>query len=138
MTEKTTGYILLVIGIIVMIFATIQIILVFTGKANPIDIFQYEKTSSSTSSADLDINTLLMQMQSGTGQSSNLLPSLPFLDPEVINKSLNLLVYYLIMQFLLGLGFKFASLGVQLIRPINVVLKNRKLEQDENIDSKQS
>ncbi len=137
MTEKTTGYILLIIGIIIMIFATIQIILVFTGKANPIDIFQYEK-SSTTSSADLDLNTLLMQMQSGSAQSSNSLPSLPFLDPEVINKSLNLLVYYLIMQFLLGLGYKFASLGIQLIRPLNITLKNRTLTQENNTDIKQT
>ncbi len=136
MTEKTTGYILLVIGIIIMIFATIQIILVFTGKANPIDLFQYEKSSTPTSAADLDLNTLLMQMQSVSAGSSNSLPSLPFLDPEVINKSLNLLVYYLIMQFLLGLGYKFASLGTQLVRPINVVLKNRQLEQDESTTTK--
>lgn len=121
-----------------MIFAAIQIILVFTGKANPITIFQYKETSSSTSSSDLDINRLLTQMQSGSSQTGNSLPTLPFLDPEMINTSLNLLVYYLIMQFLLGLGYKFASLGTQLIRPINVVLKNRTLNQEDKADNKQT
>ncbi|HRN70405.1 MAG TPA: hypothetical protein PLS49_04410 [Candidatus Woesebacteria bacterium] len=129
MTEKITGYSLLATGIIIMLFATIQIILVFTGKAKPIELFQYEKPQQ-TLSSELDLNSLLTQLQAGQTNNAGSLPSLPFLDSETINRSLNLIVYYLIMQFLLGLGYKFASLGTQLIRPINVILKNRTLEEE--------
>lgn len=129
MSEKITGYSLLSTGLIIMIFATIQIIFVFTGKAKPIELFQYEEQKQTVSS-ELDLNSLLSQLQAGQTSNAGSLPSLPFLDPDTINKSLNLIVYYLIMQFLLGLGYKLASLGTQLIRPINVILKNRTLEED--------
>lgn len=129
MTERTTGYILLVIGIIIMVFATFQIIFVFTGKTNGVALFQYEK-SEQESNANLDINSLLSQVQNSGGQGMSLdqMPSMQLIDPETLNKVLNLTVYYLIMQFLLGLGFKLASLGVQLLRPIQVQMKNKTLE----------
>lgn len=129
MTERTTGYSLLILGIVIMIFATFQIISVFTGKANPIPLFQVEevvdeKESSSSSNIFLD------QLQNFSGQNINIdqLPRMQIIDPAVLNRILNLTVYYLIMQFLLGLGYKLASLGTQLVRPIQVQMKNRTFE----------
>lgn len=130
MTERTTGYILLVIGIIIMVFATFQIIFVFTGKTDGVALFQYEETAQSETSSSLDINSLLSQMQNSGSQgiSMDQIPNMQLIDPKTLNQVLNLTVYYLIMQFLLGLGFKLSSLGVQLLRPINVQMKNKTLE----------
>lgn len=129
MSEKTSGYILLIIGIITMIFATSQIILVFTGRAKPIKLFNYE-TESSESAGSFNPQDLLKQFQNQTEQSSipSAMPNVQLIDPKALNDILNLTVYYLIMQFLLSLGFKFASLGIQLLRPIIVQMKNRTLD----------
>lgn len=135
MSEKTIGYSLLVIGIIIMIFATFQIIGAFTGRANPIAIFQYEKQTSRSSNQDSSIDSLLNQLQNGsvnTDLNLSQTPNIQLFDPLVINKILNLTVYYLIMQFLLGLGFKLSSLGVQLLRPIQVNMKNRTFDSTQN------
>jgi len=135
MSERVTGYSLLGIGIIVMIFATIQIISVFTGKAEPIPLFQYEKTTEKESQgSSFNPTDILNQLQGGSGSELEGMgmPNVELIDPDVLNDILNLTVYYLIMQFLLGLGFKLASLGVQLIRPIHVHMKNRDFESKES------
>lgn len=128
MSEKTTGYTLLAVGIIIMIFATIQIVLVLTGKANPIAIFQ--SSVKNTQSSNLDISKLLSQLQQNSQNVSfnPNAPSIQLFDPKVLNQILNLTVYYLIMQFLLGFGFKLSSLGTQLLRPIHIDMKNKTFE----------
>lgn len=133
MNERITGYSLLFVGILIMIFATSQIILVFTGKANPIPLFQMDETSTKSDSD----NSFIQQLQNtaGINRQQTSLPSVQLINPELLNRMLNLTVYYLIMQFLLGLGYKFASLGTQLIRPIQVKMKNRILEQVEKTDT---
>ncbi len=132
MSEKATGYILLASGIIIMIFSTIQIILVFTGKLEPISAFSSE-TEVGQAQTGIDISTLMQQLQPGAGNSGSVnMPSLQLIDPEVLNHTLNLTVHFFIMQFLLSLGFKLSSLGVQLLRPIEVKLDNKNLNQKIN------
>ncbi|MBU0569957.1 hypothetical protein KKB40_04215, partial [Patescibacteria group bacterium] len=43
--------------------------------------------------------------------------------PELINQPLNLSAHLFLMSFLVNAGFKIASLGNQLLRPIRVKLK---------------
>jgi hypothetical protein len=134
MSEKTTGYILLIAGIIIMIFATIQIVFVLTGKATPIKIFQTnERTDENTNT--LDVSQFISQLQNKSSDSqfnSNTAPTIQLFNPIVLNKLLNLTIYYLIMQFLLGFGFKLSSLGTQLLRPLQVQIKNKNLESINN------
>ncbi len=131
MSEKTTGYVLLIIGILLMIFATSQIIMVFTGRATPIKIFKTEE-SSTQGTGSFNPQELIKQFQDTNTQGSSLptqMPNVQLIDTKALNDILNLTVYYLIMQFLLSLGYKLASLGIQLLRPIVVQMKNRTLEQ---------
>lgn len=118
MTERKTGYILLIAGIIVMIYSAIQIIAVFTGKAKPIQVVNY-KMPTATSSPTSDV------MQQFQGAS---LPTNQLFDQKGLNEIINMSIYYFIMQFLMGLGYKFSSLGVSMLRPIVVKVKNKKLE----------
>ncbi len=118
MTERKVGYILLVAGILIMIYSATQIITIFTGKAEPLQIIQYEMPKQTTTS-----NSVLNQMQGGGS-----LPMPQLFDSEAINEILNLSLYYFIMQFLMGLGYKFSSLGVSMLRPLVVQIKNKKLE----------
>jgi len=133
MSERITGYLLLISGILIMIFAFFQIILVFTGKAQPIPIFS-QKTIDSQSILP-DTSSLLNSLQQGGGNLQ--LPKVQLIDPETIDSFLNMLFYYLIMQFLLSFGYKISTLGTQMLRPIQVHLKNRVLK-DESLseDSK--
>ena len=101
--ERIVGYVLLALGIVVMVFAAIQIVMVFTNKANPIEFF----TSDDAGGSSLPIPQLV--------------------DPELLNNVLNMVVYFLIMNFLLGLGFKIANLGVQLVRPIKIEVRNNQV-----------
>jgi hypothetical protein len=128
MSEKLTGYILLGIGAVVMIIALIQILSIMSSSNVPVVIFKISETTSSGSNGSfnpLDPSSLLDSLNSGDLSSLNLI------DPKVISNLLNIIVYYLIMQFLMGFGYKIASLGVQLLRPINVNMKNRDLTTEE-------
>ena len=112
-SERIVGYTLLALGIAVMVFAAIQIVMVFTNKANPIEFFTSEP---------IDTNQFA---ELATGGSSLPIPQL--IDPEMLNNILNMAVYFLIMNFLLGLGFKVANLGVQLVRPIKIEVRNNQI-----------
>lgn len=133
MSDKQVGYILLGVGIAVMIFAGAQIILVFTGKATPIEVFSYNQSGG-------EMKGILDQMQrtaqAQAGASSSTMPNI--IDPVALNKILNLTVYYVVMQFVFGIGYKLSTLGTQLIRPIVVQVKNKKLESVVAEEEKQS
>ncbi|PIZ66119.1 hypothetical protein CO051_04505 [Candidatus Roizmanbacteria bacterium CG_4_9_14_0_2_um_filter_39_13] len=126
-TEKIVGYSLLGVGILLMIIASFQIILVFTGKATPIQVMKsapQKNNQNTTKNVDTtNPDELLKQAQqdpfSLLGSGGGLgMPDI--IDPKTINDMLNLTVYYFIMQFVLGLGYKLASLGVQMVRPLKI------------------
>ncbi|MDA1316700.1 MAG: hypothetical protein O3B87_01595 [bacterium] len=126
-SERIVGYILLGLGILVMIYAAIQIIMVFTNKAEPLEFFTskpivQEATNSEELSDLIQENPFAALSSSGAS-----LPTPQLIDPQMLNGVLNMSVYFLIMHFLLGLGFKIANLGVQLVRPIRVEVKNNQL-----------
>lgn len=121
MTERTVGYILLVVGILIMIYSTWQIITIVTGKAQPPHLIDYKTPESSIST-----DGLLGKLQ---GSSGSAIPMPQLFDPKALNDIINLSIFYLVMQFLLGLGYKFSSLGVSMLRPIVVQVKNKRLEQ---------
>ena len=123
MSERITGYILLIAGILTMIFSFFQIIQVLTGNAKPLRIFS--QNTINTEKVLPDTSTFLDQLQLGTSELK--LPEMQIIDPEVVNSFLNMLFYYLIMQFLLSFGYKIATLGTQMLRPIHVTMKNREL-----------
>ncbi|MBI2028100.1 MAG: hypothetical protein HYT07_00690 [Candidatus Levybacteria bacterium] len=125
MNEKVSGYSLLLVGLLIMIFCVVNVFMVFTNKAKPFQVFNTESNSKSESS--LNINDLLKQIQSGNQNAfdqSIQQPNIDILPAEVLNQSLNLTTHFFLMSFILGFGYKLASLGTQLIRPINVKLKS--------------
>ncbi len=134
-TEKIIGYTMLGVGILLMIFSSFQIILTFTGKAQAIKIFESapkENLQNDTNALDMsNPDQLLQQVQQDpfslltSGGSGAGFPQI--IDPTVINQMLNLMVYYFIMQFLLGLGYKLASLGVQMVRPLKISIDKSQL-----------
>lgn len=130
LSERLVGYILLTLGIIIMFFAAIQIIAVFTGNAKPIKMFSMDSKMPTQQQSNQTLEDLIAQLQQNPQTSLNTasLPTPQLIDPKIINDILNLTVYYVIMQFILGLGFKLSNLGVQLLRPIVIQTKDKKIE----------
>lgn len=114
MTEKQTGYILLVIGVVAMLFAAAIMILTFTGKMHAISLFNIPAPSINTGSFMPSIPGL----PTPAGQNIQVIPTAAF------NNILNLGVEYLLMLFILNFGFKLGDLGVKLLRPIKITEKS--------------
>ena len=141
MAEKYVGYSLLTTGVVIMIFATVQIVLVISGKAKPFEIINYQtKTTTPTKQAQpsYNVDSIINQYKNGTDISGDLKNSMPqvdigsslgsIIDTKSLNQIINLSLYYLIMQFVLGLGFKISTLGTQLVRPIIVKVDKNRIE----------
>lgn len=107
MSEKITGYLLLFLGLLVIGYSAVSIYQVFTKRAQPINLFTGPGIS-------LDLSAY---MPPGTPKSKTDLVS-----ANTLNDISNLSAHYLLMSFLLGVGFKVSSLGIQLLRPIEVKL----------------
>jgi hypothetical protein len=126
MSEKITGYSLLSVGLVIMIFCVINIILVFTNQIKPFSYFNLDTGNNQTTSSSLNMNDLISKLQAGNTISADSLslPKTDFLPAGSLDQILNLSTQFFLMTFILGFGYKLANLGVQLVRPINVKLKS--------------
>ncbi|MCL4389907.1 MAG: hypothetical protein M1484_01415 [Patescibacteria group bacterium] len=102
MIEKITGYSLLAVGIAAIVFAAFNVYFVFTKQALPIQVFNFPAVS--------------MELVPGT-------KPVELVSADMLNQSSNLLAHLLLMGFIASIGQKLASLGVQLLRPIVVKVK---------------
>lgn len=130
MSEKVIGYLLLTAGIIFIVFSTYSVYSVFAKKAKPIDLFSYTGIS-------IDPNQFIPQMSipsqitlpDGTIQEletpsvKNQAQKTEIISGDMLNDYSNIVAHLMLMGFLATIGFKLASLGISLIRPIVVRLK---------------
>lgn len=122
MTEKYTGYALLFGGILLMTAAFFIVFLTFTGVLAPTPIFN-------TKGVSLDMQSMLPPSLRDLNSlsSTNADQNMQLFSGADLNKSLNLTMTFFLMSFLLMLGYKIASLGIQLLRPIVVKLDENSL-----------
>ena len=128
MSEKVVGYLVVGIGLVIMVICVVNVFMVFTNRIKP---FQTFNLSSSGSNSPINVNDIIAQIQKNNpnAQTQSIpAPKLDILPPEVLNQTLNMTTHFFLMSFLLGFGYKLASLGIQLVRPINVKLKSHLLE----------
>lgn len=120
MSEKIIGYLLLTAGLIIIGFSAFSAFFLFTKSSQPVKFLNLPSVS-------LDINQLLAgslpaelrgQLPKNQGSPTELFPS------SALNFTLNLTLHLLLLGFFVTLGYKISQLGVQLLRPINVQLKN--------------
>lgn len=117
MSEKAIGYSLLALGILIMIFSVLQVILVFTGKIKPIQIF----TPPQTTQTKLDLRS---PAELSSALSNGLPVNLDSIFPkETIAQSINLSAHFFLMSFIMMFGGRLATLGVQPVRPVYVKMK---------------
>ncbi|KKQ26318.1 MAG: hypothetical protein US62_C0049G0002 [Candidatus Woesebacteria bacterium GW2011_GWA1_37_8] len=110
-SNKLFGYLLLVVGLLVIVFCAFKVYRVFTGQEMPFNLF-------TLSSVSVDLGKVV-----GQPTSADLKQEL--FGADLINKPLNYGFYLMLMGFIASVGFKIASLGVQLARTIKVNVKEK-------------
>ncbi|OGC93115.1 hypothetical protein A3D85_00330 [Candidatus Amesbacteria bacterium RIFCSPHIGHO2_02_FULL_47_9] len=111
MPEKLTGYLLLVCGLLLIAYSVFSIYQVFTNAAKPIQLFTGQGVS-------LDLGSLIptdLPVQPKSAKTE-------VISASYLNDISNITAHYLLMSFLVSVGFKVSSLGIQLLRPIEVKL----------------
>lgn len=111
MSEKITGYGLLIMGILVMGLAALSVYQVLTGQGMPAQFLD--------ASAPTTFNLSLPVVPGGppVDVPLDLGNSLP------LGRLINTSMHVVLMGFIVSIGYKLASLGTNLIRPI--VVKTR-------------
>lgn len=113
MSEKVIGYILLSGGLLVIVFCGVNVYLVFSGQIPPVQLFSGPGIS-------FDPTSLFGGAASGfVAKPQELVPA------ETLNKTSNIFAHIFLMGFLASIGYKLAALGVQLVRPIVVKIKEK-------------
>ena len=119
MSEKIIGYLLLLVGIVIIALAAINVYLVFTKKAQPVPLFTFAAIS-------IDMSKLL---------AGNLPPEMrdkvpaiqqQIISSDMVNQPMNLFAHTVLMGFLVTVGLKLAQIGTMLLRPIIVHVKEKK------------
>lgn len=123
MSEKITGYTLLVCGIALILFCAFNVYFVFTKQAQPVQLFSFPAIS-------FDMSQSLT-----AGLPPEIARSLPktaakpteLISANMLNQTSNIFAHLFLMGFLASIGEKLASLGIQLVRPIVVKSKEERL-----------
>jgi len=103
-TNKITGYVLLIVGVLLIILPLWQTFNIFTGKAQPAQIFMRPTALT----VNQNVNPLDIQ-----GQIQNALVKI--LPIDLIDNTLNLISWLLLIWILLYGGGKIAEIGVKLL-----------------------
>lgn len=103
--NKTIGYVLLAIGLLLIILPLYQTYGIFTGKSMPAQVF----TRPIALKVNTQVNALDIQ-----GQIQNAL--IKVIPIDFINNTLNLSTWLILMWILIFSGGKIADIGVKLIK----------------------
>lgn len=119
MSEKVVGYSLLTIGIIIILFSVFNVYQVFTKQIKPVEFFnipapQIDITQLISGSLPKDLTNIF---ESGETKKQEVISA------AAVNDPLNLTAHLFLMGFVAGAGYKLGSLGVMLVRPIVVKVK---------------
>lgn len=131
MKERRTGYILLYSGIGTMLLAVVYIFLLFMSIVPPLPVFTGVDELNSI------LNTAPLSNPYAIGPNQTAQPNpLAALSGIDLSRILNLTTTFFLMTFIITVGYKIGNLGVQLIRPINVKLRNEATETGEKSPQK--
>jgi hypothetical protein len=116
MSEKIVGYLLLLTGLVMISFSALNVYQVFTKRQDPINLF-------TLSSVSLDIGSYLPTGATGSSKP----PPAELFSSTDLNFISNLTAHYLLMSFFISLGAKVSSLGINLLRPIEVRVDSKRI-----------
>lgn len=127
MDDRITGYVLLISGIVIMIFAVLQMALLAGGLVRPFQTFKFTEVFSTTQ------RIIETQQDLTQGRTNNVITEERdggsiVLNPQVANDVLNYASYFFLMAFAVNLGGKLADLGVKMIRPTTIKVHPKNIE----------
>lgn len=105
MSEKISGYLLLIAGVAVIVLALLNVYGIFAGTLQPVQFLNFANVG-------FDL---------GTGVKQELLSG------KDLSTSTNFFLHIIVLGFFVNVGFKLATLGVQLLRPIKIEVKDGKI-----------
>ena len=112
MSEKIIGYILLFAGVVIILFSGFSVYGVFSKKTKPVQFF-------TMGSVPIEIPIAGQTANKEIDEAGINLPL------EAIQDPLNSFAHLALMMFIGSVGFKIASLGTMLVRPVVVKLKSK-------------
>lgn len=127
MDDRITGYVLLISGIVIMIFAVLQMALLVGGLIRPFPTFKFTEVLSKTQ------KIIETQQEITNGRINNIIAEERdggdiVLNPQVVNDVLNYALYFFLMAFAVNMGGKLADLGVKIIRPTTIKVHPKNIE----------
>lgn len=128
MDTKISGYTLLVIGIALIAWSVLSVYQVFTGKASAYKLFAFDGIGLDLSAlvGTQQVNTSGLPdnfelparyLETGEAPKTELVPS------NLLNDTTNVIFHLMLMGFVASGGFKIASIGTMLVRPVKVTLR---------------
>ena len=112
MSTKLPGYLLFYSGIAAIILSSVSMYLVYSGSNPPVQVFHLP-------AFNLDSNLLSLMGY------KNALPdgSIELIPASINNQFANLFAHLTLMSFFVGVGYKLSLIGAQILRPINIQVK---------------
>lgn len=126
MTDKIIGYILLVLGLLIIVYTAFDVYQVFTKQKDPVKLFAFPGIS--IDAGQFMPQDLPPELQAQLGSQKP--QKMEMISGDVLSEPLNYSATLFLMGFIGSIGYKLASLGIQLIRPIVVKLKAKEVEVD--------
>ena len=109
MEDRLTGYIMLILGIVINFFSILLLALMLSNVIKPFNAFNFTEVLTLADHAVETINPgEEVQVQGAE------------ISPEVVNSLLNHAAYFFFIGFVMNLGGKLISSGVALIRPTTI------------------
>ena len=113
MTEKMIGFALLVFGLVIILASALNIYFIFSGQTHPVKLFDFPAVS-------LDLSSSLGLPSTGVKNAPMELAS-----SALLNDTTNLFAHLFLVGFFVNVGAKIATLGIELLRPVVVKLKEK-------------
>ena len=126
MSEKIVGYILLIVGTLVIFASAFSAYEVFTKKTEPIQLFNFSGISINMANLLGSGDGLTAEQQAALERQKASIKPQEIVSASMINDTSNFAAHLFLMGFLVTVGYKVASLGVNLLRPIVVKAKEEK------------
>jgi hypothetical protein len=117
MSEKLVGYALLAVGLLIILGSVLNVYQVFNKQASSVNLFSFPGISIDLGKVVASQLPKDVTLPQGTAMQQEIIPA------KMLNESANIAAHLFLMGFVASAGYKIASLGVEILRPIQVKVR---------------
>ncbi len=128
MSEKIIGYGLLISGIIIIALSGYSVYSVFTKQGEPVKLFNFKGIGINIS--QIAVNSLPQGISQFAPKNDNP-QTTEIISADMLNETSNFIAHYILMGFIASIGFKIATLGTMMVRPIVVKLRAQPISESQ-------